>query len=87
MSAGGRWSPRFVPGHAEQVLDIAQEYGFAREPTIGSYEEFDVVDAIEALQWLSERGLFDESGVLLPEDDVVVSGSDRPRPQPKRAAL
>jgi hypothetical protein len=69
MSAGGRWIPRFVAGHAEQVLDIAQEYGFVREPTIGSYEGFDVVDAIEALQWLSERGLFDESGVLLPESD------------------
>ena len=69
MSAARRWIPRFAPGHAEQRLDIAQEYGFVREPTIGSYEEFDVVDAIEALQWLSDRGLFDESGVLLRESD------------------
>jgi hypothetical protein len=69
MSAAERWIPRFAPGDAEQVLDIAQEYGFVREPTIGAYEEFDVVDAIEALQWLSDRGLFDESGVLLPRSD------------------
>ena len=39
MSAGRRWVPRFAPGDAEQVLDIAQKYGFVREPTIGSYEE------------------------------------------------
>jgi hypothetical protein len=66
MSDGARWIPRFVAGDAERVLDIAQEYGFAREPTIGEYADLDLVDAVEALQWLSERGLFDESGVALP---------------------
>ena len=66
MTAPERWIPRLMPGDAERVLDIAQEYGFVREPTIGSYEEFDLVDALEALQWLLGHGLFDESGVLLP---------------------
>lgn len=69
MSPAERWLPRFMPGDAECVLDIAQEHGFVREPTIGSYERFDVVDAIEALQWLADRGLFDESGVVLPESE------------------
>jgi hypothetical protein len=67
MSPAARWIPRFVAGDAERVLDIAQEYGFLREPTIGEYVEFDLVDAVEALQWLRERGLFDESGVAVPE--------------------
>jgi hypothetical protein len=74
MSAGRRWMPRFAPGDAARVLDIAQEYGFVREPTIGSYEEFDEVDAIDALQWLSSRGLFDESGVALPASEDTGGG-------------
>jgi hypothetical protein len=67
MSEGARWIPRFVAGDAERVLDIAQEYGFVREPTIGGYAQFDLVDAVEALQWLRDRGLFDESGIAMPE--------------------
>jgi hypothetical protein len=67
MSSAARWTPRFAAGDAERVLDIAQEYGFVREPTVGGYAEFDLVDAVEALHWLWDRGLFDESGVVLPE--------------------
>jgi hypothetical protein len=67
MSSAARWTPRFAAGDAEHVLDIAQEYGFVRESTVGGYAEFDLVDAVEALQRLRDRGLFDESGVVVPE--------------------
>ena len=71
MSDVARWVPRFAPGHAERILDIASEHGFVREPTIGSYVEFDVADAVEALEWLRTQGLFDESGVVLAEGSAA----------------
>jgi hypothetical protein len=71
MSEAARWAPRFAPGHAGCVLDIAQEHGFVRESTLGSCTEFDVVDAVEALRWLAERGLFDESGIVVPGSEHI----------------
>jgi hypothetical protein len=88
MNSGKRWIPRFAPGHAAQVLDIPEEHGFVREPTMGSYDEPDVVDAIETCGGCRIAGCSTRAACYCPDSrTLVASRSDRPRPLAKRAAL
>lgn len=60
MTVHGPW---FSSADASWVLALAGQWGFVREPTLpGDYDEFLVVDALEALTWLHERGLLQPVG-------------------------
>jgi len=67
VSQHGPW---FRSEDAGCVLAFAERCGFVREPTLpGDYDEFLVIDALEALTWLHERELLSLVRAVCSEAD------------------